>query len=68
MKHFAELYTALDSTTKTSTKVAAMEAYFRQAPASDAAWATYFLRGEKLRSPFPSRLLRQWAAEAAGIP
>ena len=68
MKHFAELYTALDSTTKTSAKVAAMEAYFRQAPASDAAWATYFLRGEKLRSPFPSRLLRQWAAESAGIP
>ena len=68
MKRFAELYTALDATTKTSAKVAAMEEYFRAAPASDAAWATYFLRGGKLRSPFSSRLLRQWAAEAAGIP
>ncbi len=68
MKRFAELYTALDATTKTNAKVAAMEAYFREAPASDAAWATYFLRGGKLRAPFPSRLMRQWAAESAGIP
>ena len=68
MKRFAELYTALDSTTKTNAKVAAIEEYLRQAPPSDAAWAIYFLRGGKLRAPFPSRFLRSWASEAAGIP
>jgi DNA ligase 1 len=68
MNHFAELYAALDSTTKSNAKVAALEAYFRSAPPADAAWATFFLRGGKLRAPFSSRLLRTWAAEAAGIP
>ena len=68
MRDFCELYAALDSTTKTNAKVAAMEAYFRQAPAADAAWAVFFLRGGKLRAPFSSRLFRSWASEAAGIP
>ncbi len=68
MKRFAELYLALDATNKSSGKIAAMEAYFAQAPAADAAWAVYFLRGGKLRAPFPSRLLRAWAGELGGVP
>jgi DNA ligase-1 len=68
MKRFAELYSEIDSTTKTNRKVAAMEQYFRQSAPADAAWATYFLRGGKLRAPFRSRLLATWSAEAAGIP
>ena len=68
MKRFANLYNALDSTTKTNEKLAAMKAYFDQADASDAAWATYFLAGNKLRQVVPTKLLRQWAAEAADIP
>ncbi|WP_153556393.1 ATP-dependent DNA ligase [Roseimaritima sediminicola] len=67
MKRFADLFTALDSTTKTNAKVAAMADYFAAAPADDAAWATYFLAGNKLRRLVPSKLLRQWAAAEAGI-
>ena len=35
---------------------------------SDAAWAAYFLSGNKLRRLVPTKLLRQWAAEEADIP
>lgn len=68
MIRFAELYARLDSTTKTNEKIAAMVEYFSQADDADAAWATYFLSGNKLRRLVPTKLLRQWAAEEAGIP
>ncbi len=68
MKTFARLYSAIDSTTKSNSKVAFMENYFRVASPADAAWAAFFLRGGKLRAPFPSRLLCKWAADIAGIP
>lgn len=68
MKRFAELYRWLDSTTKTNEKIAAMVDYFASAPAADAAWATHFLSGNKLRRLIPTGLLRQWAAEEAKIP
>lgn len=68
MKRFAELYSALDSTTKTNEKIAAMVRYLEEATALDAAWATYFLSGNKLRQLVPTKLLRAWAAESAGIP
>jgi DNA ligase-1 len=67
MKAFAELYTALDETTKTSAKVRALAGYFRSAAAEDAAWAVYFLSGRKPRQVVPTRKLAQWAAEEAGI-
>jgi DNA ligase-1 len=67
MRRFADLYAELDETTKSSRKIAAMANYFRTAPASDSAWAIYFLGGRRLRQPVPTRLLRTWAAEAAGI-
>ncbi|OYP35951.1 ATP-dependent DNA ligase [Rhodopirellula sp. MGV] len=68
MKRFADMYWRLDSTTKTNEKVAAMCDYFTQAPPHDAAWAISILSGRKIRQLVPSRLLRQWAAEEAGIP
>ena len=68
MKAFAALYAALDATTSSNAKLAAMTAYFRQAPAEDAAWATYFLAGGKPRQLVPAKLLRQFGAQAAGIP
>ncbi|MCM2374812.1 ATP-dependent DNA ligase [Aporhodopirellula aestuarii] len=68
MIRFAELYHALDSTTKTNEKIAAMSSYFVAAPPLDAAWATYFLCGNKLRRLVPTKLLRAWAAEEASIP
>ena len=68
MKAFADLYTALDETTKTGEKVEALTRYFAQAPAADAAWAVYFLIGRKPRQAVPSGKLRVWAAEEAGVP
>lgn len=68
MKAFAELYTALDETTKTNEKVAALVRYFVSAPPADAAWALYFLIGRRPRQVVPSRKLREWATELADIP
>jgi ATP-dependent DNA ligase len=68
MKAFADLYAALDETTKTSEKVAALVRYFHAAPPADAAWAVYFLIGRKPRQVVPTRKLVQWAVETAGLP
>lgn len=68
MKAFAELYAALDETTKTTAKVAALVRYFRAADPADAAWAVYFLAGRKPRQAIASKKMRQWAAEEAGLP
>ena len=67
MKAFAELYANLDATTSSNAKLAALQAYFRQAPPEDAAWAVYFLSGGRPRQLVPSRLLRDMATEAARI-
>lgn len=67
MKSFANLYAALDETTKTSAKVAALARYFAVAPAADAAWAVYFLVGRRPRQVVPTRKLAGWAAESAGL-
>ncbi|MCK6190883.1 ATP-dependent DNA ligase [Pseudomonas sp. EYE_354] len=67
MKAFAELYANLDATTSSNAKLAALQAYFLQAPPQDAAWAVYFLSGGRPRQLVPTRLLRDMATEAAGI-
>ena len=67
MKRFARLYAELDATTSTREKLAALARYYAQAPAADAAWATYFLAGGKPRAVVPSRLLREIALRASGL-
>ena len=67
MRRFADLYQSLDASTATTAKVAAMVAYFRDAPAEDAAWAVYFLAGGKPRQVVPTAMLRQTACAVAGI-
>ena len=67
MNRFAALYQALDETTKTLKKVAAMVAYFREAEPADAAWAVYFLSGRKPKRLIPTKNLRAWCAAEAGI-
>jgi DNA ligase-1 len=68
VKAFAELYAALDETTKTNEKVAALERYFRAAAPADAAWAVSFLIGRRPKRLLESRKLAQWATEEAGVP
>ncbi|MCB0078242.1 MAG: ATP-dependent DNA ligase [Anaerolineales bacterium] len=68
MKRFTDLYSRLDSTTKTNEKIAAMVDYFNGAPAADAAWAIYFLSGRRPKRLIQSRRLREWAAALTDIP
>lgn len=68
MRAFAELYSRLDETTRTNEKVDALTAYFAGAPAGDAAWALYFLIGRKIKQLVPTKLLRAWVSEEAGVP
>jgi DNA ligase 1 len=68
MKAFADLYTALDETTRTTEKVRALRDYFGRVSKADAAWAAYFLIGRKPRQVVPMAKLRAWAIGEAGIP
>jgi DNA ligase-1 len=68
MKAFAELYVALDETTKTNEKVEALTRYFSRVPPADAAWAAAFLIGRRPKRLLESRKLAQWAIEESGIP
>jgi DNA ligase-1 len=68
VKAFADLYAELDASTSTLHKVDALERYLRGAAPADAAWAVYVLAGGKPRQAVPSRVLRDAAREAAGLP
>ncbi len=67
MREFARLYTELDETTATNRKLEALQAYFGSAAPDNAAWAVYFLAGGKPRQAVPTKLLRQYAIEYAGL-
>jgi DNA ligase-1 len=67
MREFARLYAELDETTATNRKLEALQNYFEHAAPENAAWAVYFLAGGKPRQAVPSKLLRQYAIEYAGL-
>ncbi|MEL7178010.1 MAG: ATP-dependent DNA ligase, partial [Pseudomonadota bacterium] len=68
MKDFARLFTAIDQTTKTNTKVAALTTYFETATEDDRLWTIALFSGRRPKRTVTTTLLRGWAAEAAGIP
>ncbi|MGI9418414.1 MAG: ATP-dependent DNA ligase [Geminicoccaceae bacterium] len=68
MQRFSWLYADLDRTTKTNAKVQAMVDYLRDAPARDAAWAVFFLTGQRLKRLISGKVLRDWALNATGLP
>jgi DNA ligase-1 len=68
VRAFAALFDAIDSTTSTNLKVAAMTAYFARAEPADAAWAVYFLSGRKLKRLIGSKQLQTWLATAVDMP
>ncbi len=68
MKRFAALFEAIDTTTATNLKVAAMVGYFREAAPVDAAWALYILAGRRPRRLIGPALLRRWLVELAALP
>lgn len=68
MKDFASLIKALDSTNKTTSKVAALAAYFKKANDRDKVWTIAILSHRRPPRPVNTTLLRQWASELANIP
>lgn len=68
MKNFVALFQSLDSTTSTNAKVAALTDYFQKAAPGDAAWATFFLIGERIKRFISSRDLQVWAMELTQMP
>ena len=68
MKAFAELYTAIDETTKTNAKIDALVRYFATADEKDAIWCVAFLCGRRPRRTIKSGELKSWCMELSGIP
>jgi DNA ligase-1 len=68
VKAFARLFAAIDQTTATNEKVAALAEYFRNAPPADAAWAVHFLSGRRPKRLIGSRKLAAWASDEAALP
>src|SRR4029453_1910612 len=67
MLRFAQLFDAIDRTTSTNAKVAAMRAYFASAPPADAAWAVFFLTGRRLKRLRPFLRIPRWTLGATGL-
>ena len=68
MKDFAELFTRVDQTTKTTAKVAALAEFFETAGPEDKLWCIALFTGRRPRRVITTTVLREWAAERAGIP
>ncbi len=68
MKAFADLFTALDQTTKTNAKVAALATFFETADDSDRLWTIALLSGRRPKRTVQTTQLRLWAAEQADLP
>lgn len=68
MKQFAALFAALDGTTKTTAKLAALTDYFQTAPEPDKVWTIALLSGRRPKRAVTATELRLWAAGVAGIP
>ncbi|MHA7867518.1 MAG: ATP-dependent DNA ligase [Salipiger thiooxidans] len=68
MKAFAELFTAIDQSTKTTVKTAALAEYFRTAPEPDRLWTVALFSGRRPKRAVTTTQLREWAAERAGVP
>lgn len=68
MKRFAQLFTELDQTNSTNAKVMALARYFDAAPDEDKLWAIALLAGKRPRRSVRTTLMKEWAAEVAGIP
>ncbi|MCE3279658.1 MAG: ATP-dependent ligase [Bacteroidetes bacterium] len=67
MKAFADLYTAIDETTKTNAKVAALMNYFSIVNEKDAIWCVALLIGKKPKRTIKTAELKSWCIELAGI-
>ncbi len=68
MKDFAALFRAIDQSTRTTSKVAALADYFRTAPEEDRVWTIALFSGRRPKRAVTTTRLREWAAERANLP
>lgn len=68
VRRFTQLFQELDGSNRTLDKVDALRRYFREAQPASAAWALWFLMGQRFPAVLKSGRLRTWAGEAAGLP
>jgi len=68
MKRFAQLFEAIDQSTKTTVKVAALASYFEEAAPEDKLWTVALFSGRRPKRAVTTTRLREWAAEASGVP
>lgn len=68
MEAFAELIDKIDQTQSTNEKVSCIQQYFESATAEDAAWALFFLSGNRLKRFVSSRLLLEWCQQETDLP
>jgi len=68
MKNFAGLITALDQTSKTKVKLAALLNYFEQTTDQDKLWAVALFTHRRPKRQVNTTKLREWAAAYAQLP
>lgn len=68
MKHFAELFTQLDQSNKTSDKMEALRQYFKNASGEDRLWTIALFTHKRPKRQVNTKLLREWCCEWSGIP
>jgi DNA ligase-1 len=68
VRKFCALFEAIDATNRTREKVSALATYFRETAPGDAAWALFFLTGNRLPAPVKTAQLRNWVSSASGFP
>ena len=68
MDLFTQLFIGLDQTNKTAAKSKLLSEYFKKACPADAAWAIYFLMGERMKRLVKTADLKQWACEISHYP
>ncbi len=68
MKAFTQLVTAIDQTNKTNEKIDALADFFTHAGDDDKIWVLGILSGRPPKRFVKTNQLKEWAAEAAGIP
>ena len=62
------LFAAIDQSTKTTVKVAALADYFSEAPEEDRLWTVALFSGRRPKRAVTTTRLREWAAEVAELP
>lgn len=68
MKTFSTLFKKLEQTNSTNAKVDALVEFFQEAEDKDKLWAIALFTHKRPKRTINTRLLREWAAEKAGVP